>query len=221
MMAARDLSEAEAAMVAAFGLDRPGTSAEQPGMAPLADVNADRVQVDRFVGSTPQTGVQGNISSRALSLPDRTELIEAAKTAWGNQWIERHGEEFFVPPVSDNGATIQCITSTVDAVLAALSTQPAAGEVEWRKSFAAELRAAVGAVVKPSAGAASVFEFSPKGDSMEFWSYGNATAYSGAVIEVLRMLDPDMEFERATTYHGGRDKPRTLDEAMAELREES
>jgi len=88
-------------------------------------------------------------------------------------------------------------------------------ETTWRKAFAAELRAAVGPIVRHK-GAGGVFEFSPKGDSTEFWSYGNATAYTMAVIEVLRMLDPDMEFEPATTYHGGRNAPRKFSEALAE-----
>jgi hypothetical protein len=83
--------------------------------------------------------------------------------------------------------------------------------------FAERLRQSVGPEVKHSGGSGGVFSFSPMGDSTEFWSYENAVAYTGAVIEVLRMIDPDREwFTRATTYHFGRPAPRTLDEALAE-----
>lgn len=99
-----------------------------------------------------------------------------------------------------------------DAVMKVL----AENESAWRKAVAAELRAAVGPVVMHPRGSGGVFEFSPLGDSTEFWSYNNATAYTMAVVEVLRKLDPDIKFERATTYHGGRETPRTLKEAKAE-----
>jgi hypothetical protein len=40
------------------------------------------------------------------------------------------------------------------------------------------------------------------------------------VLEVLKKLNPDGDFnERENTYAGGRDKPRTMDEALAELRD--
>lgn len=83
-----------------------------------------------------------------------------------------------------------------------------------RKELADELRAGVGPGVKHSGGSAGVYEFTPNGTSTEFWSYGNAVAYTSAVNEILLGLDPESTFGTATTYAGGRAEPRTLQEAL-------
>jgi hypothetical protein len=89
-----------------------------------------------------------------------------------------------------------------------------------QSSIIETIRAAVGPVVKHRGGSGGVYEFSPDGTPTEFWSYGNAVAYTGAVNEVLRLLDPNIDLNiRATTYAGGRDTPRSLDAALEEARD--
>lgn len=90
-------------------------------------------------------------------------------------------------------------------------------EARGLEKFAQELLSRVGPPVKHR-GSGAVFEFSPKGTETEFWGYENAVAYTGAVLEVLDLLGARPENLTATTYAGGRAEPRTLDEAVAELR---
>lgn len=84
------------------------------------------------------------------------------------------------------------------------------------EAFKDRLLAAVGPVVMHANGSGGVFEFSPKGTPTEFWGYENAVAVSSAVIEVLGLLGYEFPSTRGTTYAGGRDKPRTLQDAMDE-----
>lgn len=77
------------------------------------------------------------------------------------------------------------------------------------------IRRAVGPVVKHAGGSGGVYEFTPNGTPTEFWSYGNAVAYTAAVNEILHLLDPSIDLDvRATTYAGGRAEPRTLNAAL-------
>jgi hypothetical protein len=93
---------------------------------------------------------------------------------------------------------------------------------EPEPSIIETIRAAVGPVVKHSGGSGGVYEFTPEGTPTEFWSYGNAVAYTGAVNEVLRLLDPTIDLDiRATTYAGGRDSPRSLAAVLEEAKDES
>lgn len=106
-------------------------------------------------------------------------------------------------------------TFTVEALAAHDAEVRAAARLE----FADELRAAVGPAVKHKGGSGGVFEFSPNGTETEFWGYGNAVATTSAVLEVLKMLNPGHDYsERATAFPGGREKARTMDEAIAEYR---
>jgi hypothetical protein len=81
-----------------------------------------------------------------------------------------------------NDDTVEAVT---DAVLAA---------------FRDDLSARVGAMVRHRGGSGGVFERSPKGTPTERWGYANAVAYSGAVHEVLELLQPTYDPAPATDY---------------------
>ena len=81
------------------------------------------------------------------------------------------------------------------------------------RDFAEDLLARVGPVVLHD-GSGAVFSNAPKGTSTEFWSYGNAVAYTGAVLEVLDLLNAKPGDLTATTFHNHSPVRRTLDEAI-------
>jgi hypothetical protein len=108
--------------------------------------------------------------------------------------------------------------NTIIFTTEALAEHDAEVRAATRLEIAAEIRNAVGPAVKHSKGSAGVFEFSPKGKETEFWGYGNASAYTSAVLEVLSMLNPEYDYnETATTFPRGRATARDFSEAIADF----
>jgi hypothetical protein len=138
-------------------------------------------------------------------MTDYTPTVEEVREFYSDKWDSYFDE-------ANTRDYIEGRIADFDRMIAAVER---AAAVKALRDFGADLLERVKPVVMHE-GSGAVFSNSPKGDSTEFWSYSNASAYTMAVLEVLRLLSVEPEQMQATTYHGGRSERRDFQTALAD-----